>query len=121
VTTLGMELNKLKSKSSSSSSLNFEECCHNILEQNFLGMFITFVNAFVPLQWLPVSANRKFVRAKAALWSMVRELVQKRFVAVEARQARAVKGEVNDSRDLLTYMIEANLSSESLSREQIII
>ena len=84
-------------------------------------MFITFVNAFVPLQWLPVSANRKFVRAKAALWSMVRELVQKRFVAVEARQARAVKGEVNDSRDLLTYMIEANLSSESLSREQIII
>jgi hypothetical protein len=51
---------------------------------------------------------------------MVRELVQKRFEEVGARQSREVRGEENESRDLLTHMIEANLSSESLSREQII-
>jgi hypothetical protein len=50
VTILGMELNKLKS--SSSSPLDFEKCYHHILEQNFIGMFITFINAFVPLRWL---------------------------------------------------------------------
>jgi cytochrome P450 len=116
-----MELDKLKS-TSASSSLNLKECYHTILEQSFLGFLITFINAFVPLRWLPLPANWNFLRAKDTLWSTVRKLVQKRFTEVEAKRVLHGGGEENESRDLLTYMIEANLTSpeEALSREQII-
>jgi hypothetical protein len=52
----------------------------------------------------------------------VRELVQKRFSEVEAHFALHRSGEENQSRYLVTYMIEANLTSpeEALSHEQII-
>lgn len=120
VTILGMELNKLGS--TASSTLDFEECYHCILGQSFLGFLVTFVNAFVlPLRWLPIAANREFLLAKNTIWGIVRELVQKRFAEAEARKDSALNGEKGDSRDLLTYMIEANLSGDkALSREQII-
>ncbi|KAH7412846.1 cytochrome P450 [Cadophora sp. MPI-SDFR-AT-0126] len=118
-TILGIELSKLKS--SSASPLNFEECYHHILEQSFLGWLIAFANGFVPLRWLPLAANQKFLRANTAVWSMVRELVHERFEQVEARQALGVSAGGKKSEDLLTYMIEANLSSDdALSREQIV-
>lgn len=119
VTILGIELSKLNS--SSESSLDFEECYHHILEQSFLGWLIAFLNGFVPLRWLPLAANRKFLRANEAVWSMVRELVQTRFEQVQARQTLNVNVEGKESQDLLTYMIEANLSSDgALSSEQIV-
>jgi cytochrome P450 len=122
VTILGMELSKLKS--ASSSSLNFEECYHDILGQESLGFAITFINGFVPLRWLPIKANRKFIRAKDTVWKIVRGLVNERFAAVEARQNHGTgvePREKSESRDVLTYMIEANLTGgEALSREQIV-
>lgn len=121
VTILGVELNKLRS-TSSSLSMNFEDSYHHILGQTFLGFLISFVNAFVvPLRWLPVAANRDFVKAKTALWTIVKDLVKKRFEEVETLKNLDMKEKKGQSRDLLTYMVEANLfGSEALSREQII-
>jgi len=121
VTLLSVELDKLKS-TSTASTLNLEECWRSILEQSFLEFLITFINAFVPLRWLPLPANWKYRRAADDIWTTARELTEKNFEEVETRQAMGLTGEEDESRDLLIYMIEANLSSpeDALTREQII-
>lgn len=102
--------------------MNFEESYHHILKQTFLGFLISFINAFVvPLRWLPIAANRDFVKAKTVLWNIVRDLVERRFEEVETRKDSNLNEKAGERRDLLTYMVEANLSSgEALSRQQII-
>ncbi|RSL90429.1 hypothetical protein CEP52_014592 [Fusarium oligoseptatum] len=116
VSLLGKELHSF---SSPSSPLTFEQCYSNILTQPIAGQLISFINPFIPLRWLPVKANLDFVRAKAALKTMMTELIEQRTEEVLA--ARDGQSDVVLSDDLLTRMIEASFGEDKrLSKQELI-
>ncbi|KPA39138.1 aat family amino acid transporter [Fusarium langsethiae] len=116
VSLLGRELRDF---SSPSSPLSFEQCYNAILAQPLAGQIISFINPFIPLRWLPVSANLDFIRAKSALKTMMEGLIEQRTTEVAA--AKRHKGGSSLSDDLLTKMIEASAGeSQELSKGELI-
>jgi cytochrome P450 len=80
---------------------------------------ISFINPFIPLRWLPVSANRDFIRAKSALKTMMEGLIEQRRAEVTAAKRQEGGGSLSD--DLLTRMIEASAGeSQRLSKQELI-
>ncbi|RSL74575.1 hypothetical protein CEP53_000185 [Fusarium sp. AF-6] len=116
VSLLGKELHSF---SSPSSPLAFEQCYSNILTQPIAGQLISFINPFIPLRWLPVKANLDFARAKAALKTMMTELIEQRTEDVLA--ARDGQSDIVLSDDLLTRMIKASFGEDKrLSKQELI-
>lgn len=116
VSLLGKELRDFRSQSS---PLSFEQCYNAILAQPVAGQIISFINPFIPLRWLPVSANLDFIHAKIALKTMMAELIEQRTAEVAAAKKREGEDELAD--DLLTRMIEASAEeNQRLSREELI-
>ncbi|KAF5641837.1 aat family amino acid transporter [Fusarium tjaetaba] len=116
VSLVGKELRDFRSKTS---PLSFEQCYNGILAQPLAGQIISFVNPFIPLRWLPVSANLNFIRAKSALKSMMTELIEQR--TSEVAKAKELGTDNGLSDDLLTRMIEASsVENQKLSRDELI-
>ncbi|KAH6873898.1 cytochrome P450 [Thelonectria olida] len=116
ISLLGKELHSFRSPSS---PLTFEQCYSRILAQPVAGQIISFLNPFIPLRWLPVRANLDFVRAKAALKTMMTELIEQRTAEVLA--ARQNNSDTKISDDLLTRMIEASFDEgKGLSKQELI-
>jgi cytochrome P450 len=116
ISLLGKELHSFRSPSS---PLTFEQCYSNILAQPVAGQIISFLNPFIPLRWLPLKANLDFVHAKAALKTMMTELIEQR--TAEVLGARQDNSNIAISDDLLTRMIEASLDEgKGLSKQELI-
>ncbi|KAI5924075.1 cytochrome P450 [Camillea tinctor] len=100
LTILGIRLETL----SSTYPLGFQELYSRILHQGPLGSLISVVNAFVPVRrFLPLEANRRFIRARRDLGTMLRDIIERR-----ARELAdgTFRKEIGESRDILTYMLE---------------
>jgi hypothetical protein len=116
VSLVGKELRRFRSKTS---PLSFEQCYNGILAQPIAGQIISFINPFIPLRWLPVSANLNFIKAKSALKSMMAELIEQRTSEVAKAKELATDSGLSD--DLLTRMIEASsVENQKLSRDELI-
>ncbi|KAF5620144.1 nicotinamide mononucleotide permease [Fusarium sp. NRRL 52700] len=116
VSLVGQELREFRSKSS---PLSFEQCYNGILAQPLAGQIISFINPFIPLRWLPVSANLNFIKAKSALKGMMTELIEQR--RSEVVKAKELGTDSGLSDDLLTRMIEASsVENQKLSRDELI-
>ncbi|KAI1024672.1 hypothetical protein LB503_007152 [Fusarium chuoi] len=116
VSLVGKELRDFRSKTS---PLSFEQCCNGILAQPLTGQIISFINPFIPLRWLPVSANLNFIKAKSALKGMMTELIEQRTSEVEKAKELGTDSGLSD--DLLTRMIEASsFENQKLSRDELI-
>ncbi|KAL6837882.1 cytochrome P450 [Trichoderma camerunense] len=106
---------------SSSSPLSFEECYRAVLVPPLLGKIITFLNPFIPLRWLPIEANRAFIRATTALRGMLTELVQERVQQVQQDKKSGQSDEKADTKDFLTKLIEANLAEKKGVSDQMLV
>ncbi|KIL88644.1 hypothetical protein FAVG1_07891 [Fusarium avenaceum] len=116
VSLLGKELRDFRSQSS---PLSFEQCYTAILAQPLAGQIISFINPFIPLRWLPVSANLNFIQAKSALKTMMTELIDQRTAEVHAAKGHDAQDGLSD--DMLTRMIEASAAEEQkLSKQELI-
>ncbi|KAF5675354.1 aat family amino acid transporter [Fusarium circinatum] len=116
VSLVGKELRDFRSKTS---PLSFEQCYNGILAQPLAGQIISFINPFIPLRWLPVSANLNFIKAKSALKGMMTELIERR--TSEVAKAKELGTDSGLSDDLLTRMIEASsVENQKLSRDELI-
>ncbi|PNP73729.1 hypothetical protein FNYG_12919 [Fusarium nygamai] len=116
VSLVGKELRDFRSKTS---PLSFEQCYNGILAQPLAGQIISFINPFIPLRWLPVSANLNFIKAKSALKSMMTELIEQR--TSEVAKAKELGTDSRLSDDLLTRMIEASsVENQKLSKDELI-
>ncbi|CAJ0550188.1 Ff.00g101180.m01.CDS01 [Fusarium sp. VM40] len=116
VSLLGKELRDFRSQSS---PLSFEQCYSAILAQPLAGQVISFINPFIPLRWLPVSANLNFIQAKSALKTMMTELIDQRTAEVHAAKDQDLQDGLSD--DMLTRMIEASAGEEQkLSKQELI-
>ncbi|EMT65694.1 hypothetical protein FOC4_g10007802 [Fusarium odoratissimum] len=116
VSLVGKELRDFRSKVS---PLSFEQCYNGILAQPLAGQIISFINPFIPLRWLPVSANLNFIKAKSALKGMMTELIEQR--TSEVAKAKELGTDSGLSDDLLTRMIEASsVENQKLSKDELI-
>ncbi|KAF9773666.1 hypothetical protein IL306_008480 [Fusarium sp. DS 682] len=116
VSLVGKELRDFRSESS---PLSFEQCYNAILAQPLAGQIISFINPFIPLRWLPVSANLDFLKAKSALKSMMIELIEQKTSEVTEAKEHGTESGLSD--DLLTRMIEASsVENQKLSKEELI-
>ncbi|SCV44832.1 related to pisatin demethylase [Fusarium fujikuroi] len=116
VSLVGQELRDFRSRTS---PLSFEQCYNGILAQPLAGQIISFINPFIPLRWLPVSANLNFVKAKSALKGMMTELIEQRTTEVEKAKELGTDSGLSD--DLLTRMIEASSAeNQKLSKDELI-
>jgi len=96
---------------------DFSQCYHALLAQPPLGGFITFLNLWVPMRWLPIEANMAFVRANHGIRRMITSFARERAAALAAGEKRK-GGQENETKDLLTYMVEANLENEECLTEK---
>jgi len=81
----------------------FHEYYHQMFDPPPLGQALLALNAFIPVQWIPLQENRQFRRAKDMVRKLLREIIQQRI-----RDITKGNKAVNDSksRDLLTYMLK---------------
>ncbi|KAK4068711.1 uncharacterized protein Triagg1_7071 [Trichoderma aggressivum f. europaeum] len=115
---LSRDISEFRSKSS---PLSFEECYKAILIPPLLGKLITFLNPFIPLRWLPIEANRAFIRANSALRAMLTELVQERVQQVQQDKKSGQSDAKADTKDFLTKLIEANLAEKNGVSDQMLV
>ncbi|KAK8033597.1 cytochrome P450 [Apiospora marii] len=130
--TLGFDMNHLgsaaeayrqsKSKSPPSSLLSrahpssppvkdeytFHEAYMSLFGQSNFGNFLLFVNAYFPVRWLPLEANRRYLRGTKWIHDTLLSLIRKRQEEVR-RDARAGRYEKQNSRDMLTFLVEETL------------
>jgi hypothetical protein len=105
--TLGKELDGLNTKPS------FHECYDLIFNQSPLSSLITAVNTYIPLRsWLPVRANRSFVRANEEVKRILRQQIRLRQNEIETRKSGTKNSSLPISRDVLTYLLEAPPSNQ---------
>lgn len=102
--------------------MTFHEAYDGIFGQDTLGKILMFANAFVPVRWLPLEANRKYLFATKWLADVLTQLVRERTKDVRGAHAsgKYVQGE---ARDLLTFIVEESLPggpAEAITEEEIV-
>ena len=102
--------------------MTFHDAYDNIFGQDSLGMILMFANAFIPVRWLPLEANRKYLRATGWLSDVLTQLVRERTKDVRTAHAsgKYVRGE---ARDLLTFLVEESLPggpAEDITEEEMV-
>ncbi|RYP27267.1 hypothetical protein DL768_011253 [Monosporascus sp. mg162] len=103
-------------------TFGFHEAYDGIFGQDTLGKILMFANAFVPVRWMPLEANRKFLFATKWLNDFLTQLVRNRTRDIKAAYAagKYVRGE---ARDFLTFIIGEGLSggpAEEITEEEIV-
>ena len=105
--TLGKELDTLGSKPS------FQDCYDLIFNQSPLSGLVTAVNTYIPLRsWLPLEANRSFVRANDVVKRILREQIRERQSEMASRKSAPENSSLPISRDVLTYLLEVPSSTQ---------
>ena len=100
--TLGKELDSLGMKPS------FYECYDLIFNQSPLSSLLTAINTYIPLRsWLPLEANRSFVRANDEVKRILRQQIRLRQKEMTTNTSGVGKSSLPISRDVLTYLLEA--------------
>ena len=113
--TLGKELDTLGSKPS------FQECYDLIFNQSPLSGLLTAVNTYIPLRsWLPLEANRSFVRANDVVKRILREQIRDRQYEMATRKKAPANSSLPISRDVLTYLLEAQSAKAQWSEEDLL-
>ncbi|KAK8080878.1 cytochrome P450 [Apiospora hydei] len=125
--TLGFEMNHLGStaetyrqgkleKSPSSRSKQpvlsgdptFHEAYMAMFGQSTFGNLLTFVNAFFPIRWLPLEANRLYLRGTSWINRTLSSIIRKRQEEV-TRATEVGSYEKENSRDIITFIAEETL------------
>ncbi|KAI1839710.1 hypothetical protein JX266_014078 [Neoarthrinium moseri] len=117
VTTLGVELENLRTPDV---KLDFLSCYNRMIEQSKWSALISFVNVQVPIRrWVPLEANRGFVRASNAVREILKECIRERMQAMLKHHDSGQRETI--ARDLSSYSIGERISGKSeLSDEQIL-
>ncbi|KAK7955917.1 uncharacterized protein PG986_005139 [Apiospora aurea] len=86
----------------------FHEAYMAMFGQSTFGNLLTFVNAFFPIRWLPLEANRLYLRGTSWINRTLSSLIRQRQKEVK-RAAEAGTYEKHNSRDILTFIAEEAL------------
>jgi hypothetical protein len=95
---------------------------HEVVEPGIAGQLLWAINAFVPLRWLPIEANKKWVGANDSVHERIRQVIVRRLADMTAKGEKHLEGTgtENDSpsaktrpKDLLTFAIEERVLKAS--------
>src|SRR5689334_12862004 len=100
---LGVELDNLGSGRDTTTS--FHECYHEVFEPDAVGQLLVAMNGFMPIRWLPIESNRRFLHANKVVRSQLTEIIRNRIQTIEARKEAGMDGGVTEIKDLLTFMV----------------
>ncbi|KAK4226607.1 cytochrome P450 [Podospora fimiseda] len=103
IAVFGIELENLSSTDNQQKKWDFLSCYKMLFEQSTLSAILTFINAAVPIRWIPLKANRDFTGASRQVRKMTTEVVRNRMREVNEKTQF---GTVSGGNDLLTMMIE---------------
>ncbi|RYP39457.1 hypothetical protein DL767_002191 [Monosporascus sp. MG133] len=118
VALLGVDLSGLKETPIS----NADKKSQRATEGDTLGKILMFANAFVPVRWMPLETNGKFLFATKWLNAFLTQLVRNRTRDIRAAYA-ADKYARGEARDLVTFIIEESLPggpAEEITEEEIV-
>ncbi|KAK6211998.1 hypothetical protein LQW54_005526 [Pestalotiopsis sp. IQ-011] len=91
----------------SNENYSFPDAYEDIFAPDTIGKVLFALNAFIPIRWLPLEANRKFMFASKWLNETLGKLVQERRQKIT--EAIAAGKYDKQSRDLLSFLIEESL------------
>lgn len=100
---LGVELDNLGSGPDTNTS--FHKCYHEVFEPDAVGQLLVALNAFMPVRWLPVESNRRFLHANKVVRSQLSDIIQNRIQIIKARKEAGMDGSMTEIKDLLTFMV----------------
>ena len=106
---LGVDFSELSAQDTSSGFLNHYNVLFGLADGTTL---VTFLNAFIPLRWIPMELNRKYARAVAGIRTLLRGVYRERVVDMAAAEGE-LTSDKSASKDLLTFMLEARMSGEA--------
>jgi hypothetical protein len=86
----------------------FHEAYMSLFGQSDFGNLLMFVNAYFPVRWLPFEANRIYVMGAKWINRTLLSIIRKRQEEVR-RDTEAGKYEKQNSRDMLTFLVEETL------------
>ncbi|KAK8052512.1 cytochrome P450 3A5 [Apiospora rasikravindrae] len=97
-----------RQQSEISEKYTFHEAYLALFGQSTFGNLLTFVNAFVPIRWLPLEANRRYLRGTSWINRTISSIIRKRQEEV-TRATEAGTYEKQNSRDIVTFIVEETL------------
>lgn len=108
---LGLELDDIQS--SNTGKISFQACYHELFEPDSLGQLLLAINGIIPIRWLPLAANRRFIQASKTIRRQLRDVIQDRIRAVGANKAAGKGDSEEKAKDLLTFMVAEKYYADS--------
>ncbi|KAM7205465.1 putative cytochrome p450 protein [Naviculisporaceae sp. PSN 640] len=98
----------------SSSTTSFEECYKEMLEPDLIGQIFVAINGYLPIRWLPVGPNQRYMHASKTIHRQLLATIKQRIQEVKnKRDERTLQPkEGRGFTDLLTYMVEKQYFAE---------
>lgn len=86
----------------------FEQCYHEVFEPNAFGQIVLAINSAIPIRWLPLDANRRFLRATETVRNRINEIVEERIRIIQEKKKRGASDHKHNGefKDMLTFMVE---------------
>lgn len=85
-------------------------------KQDVIGKLLLAVNGFFPIRWIPCEANRKWLAATSSMRRFLLDEIRQRRRQVERSRAAGIY-EKQNSRDILTFMVEENVLPGGSARD----
>ncbi|KAI1433904.1 cytochrome P450 [Xylaria sp. CBS 124048] len=98
-----------KEKKEDEGDYNFHDAYEAIFVHSTLGKIITLGNGFMPLRWLPLEVNRRFLFATSWLDRYITTLFRTRREEIGLAM-RTRRYETDSSRDLMSFLIEESFT-----------
>ncbi|KXX74106.1 Cytochrome P450 4F5 [Madurella mycetomatis] len=108
---LGLELDDIQP--SNTSKISFQACYHELFEPDSLGQMLLAINGIIPIRWLPLEANRRFIQATKTIRRQLRDVIRDRIRAVGASKAAGKGSSEEKAKDLLTFMVAEKYYADS--------
>jgi hypothetical protein len=100
---LGVELDNLGSGKDTNTS--FHECYHETFEPDAVGQLLVTLNGFMPIRWLLIEPNRRFLHANKVIRSQLTDIIQDQIQTIKVRNEASIDSSMTEIKNLLTFIV----------------
>jgi cytochrome P450 len=104
VAALGVDLRNLDAPTP------FHECYSRVFDPPVLGQALMAIDLFVPIRWIPLEENKKYLAYSAEVHRMTLDVVRDRIRELTDEKGKLVPTE---RKDLLTFLIQETYEAEN--------
>jgi hypothetical protein len=104
VAALGVDLRNLEAPTP------FHECYSRVFDPPVLGQALMAIDLFVPIRWIPLVENKKYLSYSAEVHRMTLEVIRERIRELTDEKGKLI---ATDRKDLLTFLIQETYEAEN--------